>query len=153
MTEQSAQIIPPSAPTDAYNRDEVLVKWQEAKKMKESITEIEMFLRKTIVEREFADAKKGTSRVALGNGWQLKAVKKETLSVTKNEADDANPYSHLPGIMGQLPPAIAAKIIKWKPEVDTKTYAALTDAERLIVNQFVLLKDGSPDLVIEEPKA
>lgn len=152
MSEQNNQIATAGHNGAPYNRDATLLLWQEQKTQLDYFKQEEMKTRKVVVENEFANAGKGTSRVPLGNGYQLKAVKTETLSVIKNEADKENPYSHLPALMKDLPAHVASSILTWKPEVNTKVYNALTDAEREMVNKFVLLKDGSPALEIEAPK-
>jgi hypothetical protein len=44
------------------------------------------------------------------------------------------------------------KLVKWKPEVSIKEYRLLTDEQRLLFDQVLVIKPGMPGLDIVIPK-
>jgi hypothetical protein len=44
-----------------------------------------------------------------------------------------------------------AALVKWKPELVLKNYRELTDEQKLIFNDCLVIKDGSPALEIVLP--
>lgn len=143
---------PPAPPAPNMQRDLLLTAWQTIKTRMAQDKDEEKKLRAQIVEMEFKGAKTGTNRVPLGNGWMLKAVINLTYKITKNEAVEPPDYSHIPGILAQLPPAVAQGLIKWTPELSESAYKQLTEEERKIVNQMLVITNGSSTIDIEAPK-
>lgn len=139
-------------PPNTHNRDAMLLEWDATNKALAELKDKELKLRKEIVAMEFAGAPAGTQRVALGNGYSLKAVVKYNYKITKNEAVEPPDYSHLAGFLALLPQDIAKTLIRWTPELSESVYKKLTEEERAIVNNFVLITDGASALEIEEPK-
>lgn len=140
-------------PPPERTRDMVIMEWDATKKVLADAKDKEARLRKEIIAMEFSGAKSGTNRVQLGNGYALKAVVRYNYKITKNEAVEPPDYSHLQHYLAQLPPAVAQSIIKWTPELSETVYKQLTEEERKIVNQFLLITDGSSSLDLEVPKA
>lgn len=151
MNENVPQIGHNNPPVER-TRDMIIMEWDAAKKALTEYKDKEAKLRKEVVAMEFAGAKAGTNRVQLGNGYALKAVVRYNYKITKNEAVEPPDYSHLPGILAQLPPAVAQGLVKWTPELSESAYKQLTEEEKKIANQFLLITDGSSSLELELPK-
>jgi hypothetical protein len=117
--------------------------WQEATKTREETTERERLLRKEAIACTFGRLERGTRHYTLGQGWSLKATNYWKYDITRNAAGG---YENLPQYLAQLPESIANRLIKWKAELNTSVYEELTQEQKIIVNNFLTIKDGSPSL-------
>jgi hypothetical protein len=76
----NAAIAEPSQPTTApfsvEERDRRLAVWDEAKKVLEAAKTSEMEARKLVADYCFPNAREGTNRIELNNGYSLKCVAK-----------------------------------------------------------------------------
>lgn len=131
-----------------------LERWFVVKKQLNSIKTEEMFLRLKIYKGKFvthdADGneilpKEGTNAVDLADGFKLKAqrvvnreVDKATLEVMKEDFRKS-------GINPDL-------LIEYKPSLKVREYRTLTEEQRKLFDQALIIKDGSPQLEIVLPK-
>lgn len=146
-----------SEQNEVYNRDALILAWDANKKVLNEARYLdardnEQKLRKELVAKEFSGKSTGTNRVQLGNGYALKAVLKLNYKVTKNEAVEPADYSHIQPILAKLPQGTAARLIRWVPELNESVYKELTEEEKKIANEFLLITDTMPTLDLEVPK-
>ncbi len=139
-------------------RDALLVSWQDSKIALERAKELEMQLRKQIVDFAFDPNKQsGTENVELGNGYKLKAVKTLRYSFVKNAdnkldkaaIDKALAKIEKDGAVGEL---IAERLVKWTPDLSLTEYKLLSEKHKLIIDSVIVTTEGSPTLEIVEPK-
>jgi len=133
-------------------RDKAIMLWNAVKTQLTTLKEREALLRKQVVSMCFQSAKTGTNRVPLGQGYALKAVIKYNYKVTKNEAVTPPDYSHIPDVLAKLPEHCRAEIIRWSPSLNEALYKKMTADEQKIVNEVLLITDGSSTLDLEPPK-
>lgn len=150
--------------------------WQYAKQQKAHWEQREKELRQAIQTFAFpADARlEGTNRRELGGpakGYKLKftyQIKRtiEEASVSPaialldilkkvDGAQQLTPEEQqaIAFLGNDIPKPFSTDIlIRNKPELDTKNYKSLTDAQRKIADMFVISKEGSHSLELEEPK-
>lgn len=100
--------------------------------------------RKELVEELFPDAKVGTNTNELGGGWKVKAVVKETVTLSE---------STLELLLADIPQDVQDRAIKYKPSLVKKEYDKLTDDEREVLDECVVTKPSSPTLEIVPPKS
>ena len=146
-------------PWDNMTQDELLMRHQDLKIAVEIAKENEMKLRKYIVNRVFPDAKEGTNTAELGNGYQLKAVKKFHYNLIP---DNNKIFATLDKIkkLGNEGAFIADRLVSWTPSFLLSEYRPLcendaTDIQRQIkreIETVLVITDGSPTLTIKEPK-
>ena len=134
------------------SRDMLIMEWNACREQMSTLKDKEQALRKQIISTEFIGAKAGTNRVALGNGYALKAVVKHNYKLTKNETVDPADYSHIMPALGALPADLVKRLVKWTPELHEPTYRELTEPEKAIVNTVLIITDGSSTLELEAPK-
>ena len=102
-------------------------------------------LRSKIFKAAFPEAKEGTNKYDLGSGYILKAVYPITRDIdvalldTYKEKLAENHISE-------------DKLIKRVPKLETKFYKCLTKEELKLVDQFLIIKGGSPQMDIIAPK-
>jgi hypothetical protein len=131
--------------------------WQRLDAQLDQVKQAEMALRCEIVMALCDTAKlEGTETLELGNGWKIKAVKKQNYNLT-NEFGETE---KLLAAVGQINPAIATGLVKWKPDMSLSTYkkelvplAATTPELATLLAHALIIKPGSPSLEIVPPKA
>lgn len=133
-----------------HNRDALLMAWWEADKAAKIAKANEENLRYAVLPMMFPQPYVGTNNVELGGGYKLKAEYKQNYSIKKNEVTED--YSHVPAVLAKLPPAVAARLVRWKPELSITAYKELTAEEQAIVNTIVTITDGKPTLEMITPK-
>lgn len=139
-------------------RDQMLVEWQASKEALEKAKELEMQLRKQVVDFAFDPNKQsGTENVELGNGYKLKAVKTLRYGFIKNAEnkldkaaiDKALAKIEKDGAVGEL---IAERLVKWTPDLSLSEYKLLNEKHKAIIDSVIVTTEGSPTLEIVEPK-
>lgn len=135
--------------------DNVMVEWQKAKAELDACKEREVALRRAVFEVKFPTKQEGTQRVDLGNGYKLKAVYPMTYNCGTKPDDLAKVTNGLNELaaMGEEAKFIAQRVVKWMPEISITEYRQLKPEYKMVVDKFVTIKPGSPQLEIEEPKA
>lgn len=104
----------------------------------------EILLRMRIFKHYFPSPSEGTNTFALPDGYELKGVHKINRSVEE------------PALLVLAPKFVEAKIpvddlIERKPELKIRQYRTLTDEQRNLFDQALIIKDGTPDLKIVLP--
>jgi len=133
---------------------EDLAEWYRLQEQLRTVKAAESMLRAKIFKGMFKDPKEGTNTIPLNQGWVLKAkhvinrdVDQASLTAC-SQIDEATQMSRFSsnGIHTE-------KLIKWKPELVTKEYRLLTDEQRQIFDECLIIKPGSPSLEIVLPAA
>ncbi len=140
-----------STGTQAFSeRDSLLLKWQNAQKELEKVKAVELELRNEVVAMCFPSHKdEGTENVELGNGYKLKAVFKQNYTLDKEKIDDALTAIESMGPEGQF---ISERLVKFEPKLQVREYKELDSRFKVIVDEALTIKPGTPSLEIVEPK-
>lgn len=118
-----------------------IMMWTKAKAELAKIKAREIELRKSIANELFPNPDEGTNTHELGKGYKVKLVHK--LNRTIDEATLASVLARVPG---------AEACIKNKPELVIKQFRNLTDDDRLIFEECLITKPGTPALELVIPK-
>lgn len=127
---------------------ELLTVWENTKTQLTKLKSYEMELRKAIVyDGGFFDADKtsGTEHAALGDGYKLTSVKKETYTL-KNENGETDAALTL------FTDDEAALLVKWTPTLSVSNYKKLSEEKQAFFNGALEIKDGAPTLDIKQTK-
>jgi len=131
-------------PVEVVSQED-LETWYKLQEQLEKIKAQEMELRKKIFTAYFPNPVEGTNSAPLTEGWVLKAVypirrepEQAALEVLKEEL-------RAKGIP-------VDNLIKYKPELVTAMYRQLTDEQRNLFDQVLVIKPGSPQMEVMLPK-
>jgi len=105
----------------------------------------EMLMRMRIFKYFFPAPKEGTNNFDLPDGYQMKAVHPIERKVDEAALDSMKEKFKEEKVNTN-------KLIKWKPEVVIKEYRTLTDDQRHLFDQALIVKPGSPQVSIVLPK-
>lgn len=137
-------LIPPENVTQSD-----LAQWYEMKKQQSALKASEMLLRMKIFKFFFPNPQEGANKAfdddRLGNGFKLSATYPIDRKVDEGIFEAMKDKLKEAGIQPQ-------SIVKYKPELELKQYRALTDEQRHLVDQFLQIKPGSPQMEIK-PKS
>jgi len=128
-----------------------LKEWYDLKKQLDEIKNKEIVIRQFIVAGLFPNPVEGTNTHPLNDGTG--AVAKATHVL--NRAVQVEPLEELRKSLqtnDNLPKLDLDKLVRWKPEVAVKEYRLLTDEERHLFDQVLVIKPGMPGLEIMIPK-
>lgn len=140
-------------------RDRLIQNWQDAQKTLERAKEVEMNLRKEVVDFTFDPTKtSGTETIELGNDYKLKAVKKVTYGFREDgegKIDRKGIELALSRIENNSPAGayIAEHLVKWNPSLSLTEYKKLDDKDKAAIDAVIVTKEGAPTLELVEPKA
>lgn len=144
--------------TPEQARDRVLIAWQEAAKVLEAAKADEMAKRKEAFPVVFGtDAKEGTNRVALGNGYSVKGIRKINYKLDADLTKVNAAYDAVLGL-GNEGPFLAERILKRVYDFGAGEYKKLDPANpthaaaKLAIDAVMTTSDGVPSLEIEAPK-
>lgn len=117
---------------------------QEAKAAK-SIIEREQKLRALVFEAVFPGASEGVNRFILPDGWMVKATHKldraidepalEAVVYAMNTKFDIDGYA----------------LVRYKPTLNTKLYKELSDEQKKVFDEALIIKPAAPVLELIEP--
>ena len=127
-------------------------KWYELQAQLKSIKASEMLLRTKIYKGLFKAPEEGTNTLPLAEGWVIKAKRViqrdiDLAALTINATVDSESGLSRLTAAGIQPESL----VKWKPEIILKNYRELNDEQKLIFNECLVIKDGSPALEIVLP--
>ena len=125
---------------------ETLEKWYKMQEELKVLRDAEAKLRTIIFKEAFPSAKEGTNKVELTDGYVLSA----TLPITRKV--DIAAFEAMKELLAENNIS-SDKMVKWNPELDLKQYRCLDPEEVMIVDQFLIIKEGSPQLKIVLPAA
>lgn len=125
------------------NIDLKLQRWYSLAKQLKKVKEEEMALRIAIRDMAFPQLKEGANSFEFKPGWVLKNTHKlnRTIDETVLEA-----------VRGELPHVAFNNLIQWKPELRIKHYRELTETDRQVFDEALVIKPGSPAFTIVEKK-
>ncbi|MGE4486336.1 MAG: hypothetical protein AB7C95_00750 [Synergistaceae bacterium] len=121
--------------------DARIMAWTKAKADLAKAKDREMNLRKSITTELFPSPVEGVNTHELGKGYKIKMTHK--LNRTIDEAALASVLERLPQ---------AEECVKMKPSLAIKKFKALKDEDRLIFEECLVTKPGSPTLELVIPK-
>jgi hypothetical protein len=130
---------------------EHLKEWYALKQQLDELKGKEVVLRQFIAAGLFPDPKEGTNTHPLNDGTG--AVAKLTHVI--NRAVQIERFEELEKSLqtdNNLPKLNLDNLVRWKPEVAVKEYRTLTDEERNLFDQVLVIKPGMPGLEIMIPK-
>lgn len=130
--------------TDA-TRDEIVLKWKEAKEQLDEAKALEMELRNAIVSMCFDESNVGTQNIDLGAGWKLKAVVKESYNLS-SDTDKVD------AVLDTFEDWQAERLVKWSPRLMKKEYDELDAEDRAKLEPILTIKAASPTLELVAPK-
>ena len=122
-----------------------LEKWYELNAKLKLLKMEESLLRKRVFAHYFPDPVEGTNTFdGLAKGYVIKGKR------TINRNVDA---ASLTAIMPELREADinADTLVEWKPSLMLKAYRKLSDNERGLFDQALIIKDGSPAMEVVKP--
>jgi len=126
----------------------LLKEWDELKKQMFDFAPVvarEMQVRKDIFALAFPTPKEGTNTTDLPNDWKIKGIYK-----LDRKIDEAA----LPAVLEELRKLgiNPDPLIKWKPDLVTGDYKALSPANKAIFDQALTTKPASPTVELIPPK-
>jgi hypothetical protein len=122
-----------------------LNKWYEMQEQVRDLKEKEAELRKEIFQSAFPNAKEGTNKLELAEGWVLNA----TLPI--NRKVDLAAFQAMKEQLLEHHIKVD-QIVEFKPELSVKQYRCLTEEEVHLVDQFLIISEGSPQMKVVLPK-
>lgn len=135
-------------------RDQLLMKWADAKKALDAAKIVESEIRKQIVAESGlfdADKESGTQTVDLGGGYKLKAVKKINYKVDNKNGEAFEMLKSL-SELGEVSAHKAKNLFRFDANLSLTKYRELDDKEQALVDQIVTTKPAMPSLELIEPK-
>jgi hypothetical protein len=131
---------------------EHLKEWYTLKQQIDELKNKEVVLRQFIFNGIFPKPEEGINKHDIndGSGAVLKATHVINRKVQEDALEDLS--DSLQVVDANLPQLDLDKLVKWKPEVSIKEYRALTDEQRNLFDQVLVIKPGMPSLEIVIPK-
>jgi hypothetical protein len=138
------------------DRDKLLADWKESKALLDKIKITEAALRNQVIETfssENDPMASGVENVDVGWGYKLKVTHKLTYKL-----DNANDCEALDKVLEAIEntteggSVIAARIIKWKPELSVSEYKLLNDANKARIDAVLTISPAAKSLELVEPK-
>jgi hypothetical protein len=140
-------------------RDRLLLSWQRSQEALAAAKETEADLRRQCVDFAFDPNKNsGTERIALGNGYEAKAVKKINYGWVKTPEGDKVDKKRIERALDAIEACgnegvfIAERLIKWTPDLSLTEYKTLADQYKKIIDEVIVTSEGMPTLEIVAPK-
>lgn len=137
-------------------RDIVIMNWRAAKERAKEANREELELRAEVVAACFAEAKKGTNTLELGNGYKLKYVKKFNYKVDHDNAASVQDNIETLSEKGRF---LSPRLFSWSARLSESEYNRLNpkspdDAAILDeLNKVIVISDATPELKLDEPDA
>lgn len=133
-----------------------LADWYVLTEKLSSLKAQEALLRPRIYRHFFPNPVEGTNTYILPDKHQLKAVRKIDRKVDEPAMFAFRAPEVVEGVTAnatrfEVAGIIAEELFKPKYELVTSAYRNLTDEQRKIVDQVLIIKDGSPQLTITKP--
>lgn len=139
-------------------RDRLLLAWEASKTALDAAKAAEMELRKVCAAVNFPDAKEGTNRVELGNGYHLKMVRHVDYTFSGVALDKIEDAEDAIAAIGNEGAFLVERLFKWSVEPVKGEYKKLDPANpthakiKAIFDKVLVTKDGAPKMEIEAPK-
>lgn len=119
--------------------------WQEAKRLLDINKAVEIKLRKELFGEFFPIPEEGTNTFELPEGWKIKGGYK-----LERKVDEAA----LPAVNAQLDDLGVAfdKLVAFKPSLVKKEWNKLSEEAKLVFDEALITKPGTPTLEVVPPK-
>lgn len=146
------------SPQWVVERDRLIAVWEADKVKLETAKADEMESRKAVVDFSFdPENKKGTERIALHNGFELKTVKKLNYSFMSpvdgvEVVDAVDKALQQIEAMGDDGKFIAERLVKWSATLSMTEYNALAPQYKTVIDTVIKTTEGAPTLEIVAPK-
>lgn len=123
-------------PQDEVTQEDLAAWYKKAEELSKLKVE-EMLLRKRIFKHFFPEPREGTNKVELGGGYELSVT-----HVIDRKIDPAL----LLALQGQFQQAEIPldRLIKMEPKLQVKNYKELEEEKRILFDQVLEIKEGSP---------
>lgn len=122
-----------------------MVEWTELQKQLSDIKAREMALRMKIFKYYFPHPVEGTNDFPLSNDYVLKAKYPITREIDPGALNALTEEFVTAGIRKDM-------LVQYKPSLLVKEYRTLTDEQRKLFDQALIVKPGSPQMEIVLPK-
>lgn len=130
---------------------EHLKEWYVLKQQLDELKNKEIVLRQFIFNGLFTKPEEGINKYEVQDGTG--AVVKGTHVINRKvEEDKLEELEKSLQTSDNIPQLDLDKLIRWKPEVVIKEYRTLTDEQRNLLDQALVIKPGMPSLEIVIPK-
>lgn len=129
-----------------------LAEWYALKQQLDEIKNKEVVLRQFIFAGLFPAPTEGTNSHPVNDGTGAVVKGTNTINRTVQEELLTELQKSLAMPDNNLPKLDLAKLVKWKPEISIKEYRTLTEEERNLFDQVLVIKPGMPGLDIVIPK-
>ena len=123
-----------------------LKKWSDMAEELKQLKAKEAALRLKLFKSVFVEPKEGTNKFNLAAGYILKAtlpINRKVDIVAFEAMKDQLIAAHIK----------ADKLVTFKPELSVSQYRALDEEELKLVDQFLIISEGSPQMEIVLPKS
>lgn len=149
-------------------RDALLTNWLKAKSDFMSAQQLERDLRSKVQAMLFPNPRQGAQRYPLGRGYGVKLVhdlqydlgdKDEAKSGGRSIEKQVQALEDAICALGNEGPALAERLIRWKPELSPSEYRKLDCSLEIqakikeLIDALLTTKPKSPQIDLEEPKA
>ena len=125
---------------------ETLTQWYNLSKLLKKTKASEILLRKKIFEGKFPKPVEGAkNKVNIDQYYVLKGT------YVLNRNVDVGAYKSIQEKLRELD--VSDEVVEWKPSLKKSEYNKLTDDQKLIFDQCLIIKPGSPALEIVLPAA
>lgn len=148
--------VTPNSAVSQADHDQLIADWSEKAKQlaiaKAAEAEARMTLLTVLYGFSTEAERSGTENIELGNGYKLKAVFKMTpkLDNTGDKVDSMLAALEAMGAAGQL---IAARLVKWSPELSITEYKQLPPEMKVVVDAITTFKPATPAVELVVPKS
>ncbi len=129
-----------------------LQQWYKLQQKLGKLKSEEAMLRARIFSDLFPDPVEGTNNYDIndGTGAVLKATHVINRNIDMGSLEALDKAIRTPD--ANLPKLPLRKLVEWKPSLVLKEYRSLTEEERHVFDQCLIIKEGSPQMKIEIPK-
>lgn len=131
-------------PNDQKCFDTLILEWNELQGKLAELKKQEMEMRKELIARTFNVNSIGTQNYELGNGYKLKAVIKESTSLTSTREVEE--------VISKLSDQLKYTLFEKKYSLSNKVLKTLNDEERKMVEAVIVRKPAAPSLELVLPK-
>lgn len=131
-------------PNDQKCFDTLILEWNELQGKLAELKKQEMEMRKELIARTFNVNSIGTQNYELGNGYKLKAVIKESTSLTSTRDVEE--------VISKLSDQLKYTLFEKKYSLSNKVLKTLNDEERKMVEAVIVRKPAAPSLELVLPK-
>lgn len=132
---------------DENERNERLTKiynWYTLSTQLKEVKDKEIEARKEIFAENFAGAKEGTNKFGLPDSWVLNATYPFNYKVDGPAFTASIDVLRKAGVQ-------VDRLIEWKPELKISEYRTLTEEQKQLVDQFITITPGTPQIKVVLP--